>query len=107
MFRFVRVSATFTILFAVCLLQPLRAQEKEPKQPTAEEALKRLKEGNSRFVAEKPAEKNLGKVRRAELAKGQAPYAIILACADSRVAPELLFDQGLGELFVLRVAGNI
>jgi carbonic anhydrase len=107
MVRFDKVRASVALLLMLCLLHTVPAQEKEPKQPTAEEALKRLKEGNDRFVADKLAEKNLGKNRRAELAKGQAPFAIILGCADSRVTPELLFDQGLGELFVVRVAGNV
>ncbi len=73
----------------------------------AEAALAKLKQGNARFVADKPtASKDLAN-RRAELAKGQHPFAIILACADSRVGPELIFDQGLGDLFVVRVAGNV
>src|SRR5438445_9912297 len=76
-------------------------------QPTPDAALKRLKEGNARFAADETAAKNRDGKRRAELAKGQRPFAVILTCADSRVAPELIFDQGLGDLFVLRVAGNI
>src|SRR5260370_868323 len=107
MLRAVEVRAFVAVLSLLRILHLLQAQEPKPKQPTQEEALKRLKEGNSRFVADKLAERNLGKNRRAELAKGQAPFAIILGCADSRVAPELLFDQGLGDLFVVRVAGNV
>src|SRR6516165_380132 len=107
MLRAVEVRALVAVLSLLCILQPLQAQEAKPKQPSPEEALKRLKEGNSRFVADMLAERNLGRNRRAELAKGQAPFAIILGCADSRVAPELLFDQGLGDLFVVRVAGNV
>ena len=73
----------------------------------AQEALSRLKEGNARFVADNQ-EGNLRDLsRRAELTGGQAPFAIIVSCADSRVVPELTFDTGIGELFVLRVAGNI
>lgn len=75
--------------------------------PTADQALSRLKDGNARFASDKLANKNLGAERRAKLAKGQKPFAVILACADSRVAPEIIFDQGLGDLFVLRVAGNL
>ena len=107
MLRAVEVRALVAVLSLLCILQPLQAQEAKPKQPSPEEALKRLKEGNSRFVADMLAERNLGRNRRAELAKGQAPFAIILGCADSRAAPELLFDQGLGDLFVVRVAGNV
>jgi carbonic anhydrase len=82
----------------------LTAQE---AKPTPAVALERLKEGNARFVADKPSKRDVTAKKREELAKGQHPFAIILTCADSRVAPELLFDTGLGELFVLRVAGNI
>src|SRR5262249_7971690 len=80
----------------------------QEKAPTAEEALQRLKQGNARFVADKlDQKKDIGGKRRGDLAKGQRPFAIILSCADSRVPPELVFDQGLGDLFVVRVAGNV
>ncbi len=69
--------------------------------------MQRLKDGNDRFATDKPSKRDVGADRRKELAKAQHPFAIVLTCADSRVAPELLFDTGLGELFVLRVAGNI
>ena len=72
------------------------------------EALERLAAGNRRFVAgESTIEDTLSSARRAELAAGQKPFAIILACSDSRVPVEMVFDQGLGDLFVIRVAGNI
>lgn len=72
------------------------------------EALERLREGNKRFVTELGnQEANASKARRIELADGQEPFAIILGCSDSRVPAELVFDQGLGDLFVIRVAGNI
>jgi carbonic anhydrase len=72
------------------------------------EALARLRDGNRRFAAnETPATVPLGHARRAALAAGQAPFAIVLGCSDSRVPAELVFDQGLGDLFVIRVAGNI
>lgn len=75
---------------------------------SAREALIRLREGNQRFVANvRGVDALMSQVRRAELATGQAPVAIILGCADSRVPAELVFDQGLGDLFVVRVAGNI
>lgn len=72
-----------------------------------EAALARLKEGNARFVEDKLDGKLQDSNRRNQLAGGQAPYAIILSCADSRVVPELAFDTGLGEIFVIRVAGNV
>jgi len=70
------------------------------------QSLERLREGNRRFVSDikNPASTH---ARRIELAAGQEPFAIILGCSDSRVPAELVFDQGLGDLFVIRVAGNI
>src|SRR5438105_8872600 len=66
-----------------------------------------LMEGNRRFVAGGAEHPHQTTARRDEVAKGQAPSAIVLACSDSRVAPEIAFDQGLGDLFVVRVAGNV
>lgn len=74
---------------------------------TAEEALLRLKAGNDRFVAGEARFPTVQKEVLAELAKGQQPYATVLGCSDSRVPPELVFDAGFGELFVIRVAGNV
>lgn len=75
---------------------------------TAEDALKRLQEGNQRFVSDrKDGGAPTGESHRRALVDGQAPFAIILGCSDSRVPAELVFDQGLGDLFVIRVAGNI
>lgn len=75
---------------------------------SAQEALDRLREGNRRFVSEVQGRHAVtGQTRRTELAAGQAPFAIVLGCSDSRVPAEIVFDQGLGDLFVVRVAGNI
>jgi len=74
---------------------------------TADEALARLKDGNERFVSGRARFPTVQKEVLAELAKGQQPYATVLGCSDSRVPPELLFDAGFGELFVIRVAGNV
>ena len=75
---------------------------------SAREALSRLQEGNRRFAADAPSENSVtNHARRRELAVGQEPFAIILGCSDSRVPSEIVFDQGLGDLFVIRVAGNI
>ena len=72
------------------------------------DALQRLRDGNRRFVAGERGDANsVSEARRAELVGGQNPFAAIVACSDSRVPVELLFDQGLGDLFVIRVAGNI
>ncbi|NOX55243.1 MAG: carbonic anhydrase [Planctomycetes bacterium] len=74
---------------------------------SAEEALKRLQEGNARFVAGTPRHPHEARQWRSRLEKGQHPFAVILGCSDSRVPPELVFDQGFGDLFVVRVAGNV
>ncbi|MDZ4803552.1 MAG: carbonic anhydrase [Candidatus Eisenbacteria bacterium] len=74
----------------------------------ATEALQRLKEGNKRFVAGHISHESLlGRAHSQELVSGQKPFAIVLGCSDSRVPAEIVFDQGLGDLFVIRVAGNI
>lgn len=78
-----------------------------PATMNPSEALARLQEGNARMVAGRPRGPNRGMDRIAEVAPSQAPFAAILGCADSRVPPELLFDQGYGDLFVVRVAGNV
>ncbi len=71
-------------------------------------ALERLQEGNRRFVSDNRGDEALtSQMRRRELTEGQEPFAIILGCSDSRVPVEIVFDQGLGDLFVIRVAGNI
>ena len=74
---------------------------------TPAQALQKLKDGNQRFMDGTMEHPNLTPERRAELAEGQAPYAVIVGCADSRVSPELAFDAGPGDLFVIRVAGNV
>lgn len=74
---------------------------------TKSEILQRLAAGNQRFVDDSLAADLQDTSRRSDLTGGQSPFAIVLSCADSRVVPELAFDTGLGELFVVRVAGNI
>jgi len=74
----------------------------------ARDALERLREGNQRFVANIRSQETLpNHARRMQLTAGQEPFAIVLGCSDSRVPAEIVFDQGLGDLFVIRVAGNI
>jgi carbonic anhydrase len=69
--------------------------------------LKKLIEGNRRFVSGNLATKDFSEAKRKELAKGQKPFAVVVGCSDSRVPPEIIFDQGLGDIFVVRVAGNV
>jgi len=73
----------------------------------AQQALERLQEGNLRFVSHVESRDTITSQRHRDLTAGQEPFAIILGCSDSRVPAELVFDQGLGDLFVIRVAGNI
>jgi len=106
-FRFSLLAGWVVANGIVC---PLSAQEPHG-QPTAAigpgAAIQRLMEGNKRFVEQKSKHPHEAVDWRSELESGQHPFAVILGCADSRVPPELLFDQGLGDLFVVRVAGNI
>lgn len=74
---------------------------------SAAEALQKLKDGNQRYLANESALPTSHDQQRNALVAGQAPYAIVLGCSDSRVPTELIFDQGLGDIFVIRVAGNI
>jgi carbonic anhydrase len=74
---------------------------------TADEALQTLKEGNRRFAGGHPANPRRDPGRRSELVSGQHPFAAVLTCSDSRVVPEIVFDQGLGDLFSIRVPGNV
>ena len=79
----------------------------QPHPYTAQEALARLVAGNERFVRGEARFPTVQKELLADMAKGQRPYATILGCSDSRVPPELVFDAGFGELFIIRVAGNV
>src|SRR6476660_4160076 len=107
-----KFSILTSAIAATLLSLPLGTIAKEPEHADAPkvspaDALARLKAGNQRFVAGKLQHPHQDSKRRAELAKGQRPFAIVLGCADSRTSPEVLFDQGLGDLFVVRVAGNV
>ena len=78
-----------------------------PGGPSADEALRQLLDGNQRFVKGETTSPRRSPADFRPLAEGQRPIAVIVGCADSRVAPELLFDQGVGDLFIVRVAGNV
>jgi carbonic anhydrase len=87
-------------------LEPARAAA-PPSSASPADALKLLLEGNQRFVDGKPERPNQDTSRRAALVGGQQPFAAILSCSDSRTAPEIVFDRGLGDLFTVRNAGNV
>lgn len=87
--------------------EPLVAERDDAAEITPKDARDRLEEGNLRFVEGKSQYPDTSLERRKKLGDGQAPFAAILSCADSRVPPELVFDQGLGDLFVVRSAGQV
>ncbi|MEU5566396.1 carbonic anhydrase [Micromonospora musae] len=99
--------AAVVALGAGAAASPAVAAPTEPTPPTPTEALRRLLRGNQRFVTGHSRHPHQSLDDLHELAAGQHPFAVTIGCADSRVAPELLFDQGLGDLFDNRVAGNI
>ena len=92
------------LIFSLLLLSTPSGAEHPRPAVKSEQALEELLQGNKRFVLGKMKRPHQAAARRVDLAKGQSPFAIILSCADSRVPPEILFDQGLGDLFVIRVA---
>jgi carbonic anhydrase len=97
------------MVVAVCILATARVlAAADAGTPTISpaEAMQRLMAGNERFQNDKTGHPLLHSERREELIGGQSPFAVILSCSDSRVPPELIFDQGLGGLFVVRIAGN-
>ena len=110
-----------TALCAIVLI-PLRANDPAPRaapaaaalahgdsappRPTPDQALQKLVDGNARFVAGHAEHPNQSVARRIEVASGQTPFAIVVTCSDSRVSPEIYFDRGLGDLFVVRDAGH-
>lgn len=93
-----RAGPIFILLLTACAAQPLH----ENADP-----LHRLEDGNRRFASGAARHPHQTSERRSEVSQTQHPFAVVLSCADSRVAPEIVFDQGLGDLFVVRVAGNI
>ncbi len=92
--------------FAPALLQAQAANAEAISGITPDGALQKLMEGNQRYIQQKRTFPDQARSRVVEVAQGQHPFATILACSDSRVAPEIIFDQGLGDLFDIRIAGN-
>ena len=104
--EFLRASGLTAVSMALAACAPTQVSTEAPVT-NADEALQRLLEGNERYVANKSTNLNESQSRRVELAKGQNPFATIFSCVDSRVPPELVFDRGLGDLFVIRTAGQV
>ena len=92
-------------LVAAALCSAVVAADEKP--PSADAVLRELKAGNDHHVTKRYTHPHQSAARQRELSAGQAPHAIVLSCADSRVAPEIILDQGLGDLFDIRVAGNV
>lgn len=88
-------------------VEPARADELSDSVLNSDTALKKLMEGNQRFVQQQPKHPNQSQARLQEVAQAQHPFVTILSCADSRVPAELIFDQGIGNIFDIRIAGNI
>src|SRR6188474_1836386 len=97
--------AMIRALVAAALCTAVAAADEKP--PSAEVVLRELKAGNDHHVTKRYQHPHQSAARQRELAAGQAPHAIVLSCADSRVTPEIILDQGLGDLFDIRVAGNV
>jgi carbonic anhydrase len=91
------------------MIVQIKQNEVPPMQDTSpiQNALDKLLEGNRRFVSQDAVHPNQDGNRRVEATKGQKPFAVIVGCSDSRIPPEIIFDQGIGDIFVIRVAGNI
>ena len=103
---FLKTSGLTVIGIALAACVPTQAKVEKPVA-NADEALQRLLEGNQRYATNKSTDLNESQNRRTELASGQSPFATIFSCVDSRVPPELIFDRGLGDLFVIRTAGQV
>lgn len=102
------ITAILLVLIASATANPADRSPKQTNETVdAIHALKRLQDGNARFVAGKPQHPHETSAWRHTLEKEQHPFAVVLGCSDSRVPPELVFDQGFGDLFVVRVAGNV
>ncbi|MBW4674558.1 MAG: carbonic anhydrase [Desmonostoc geniculatum HA4340-LM1] len=91
----------------VCQVKQAKAAELPPQNLSPEDALQKLIEGNQRFVQHQPQYPDQSAARLQEVAQAQHPFATILSCADSRVPAEIIFDQGIGDIFDVRLAGNI
>jgi carbonic anhydrase len=101
-----RPTSLLAFTFAL-ITTPAFAASHDVSSVSPDAALKKLLAGNARYAAGNVAHPHQSEARRAEVAKGQKPFAVVAACSDSRTSPELVFDQGLGDVFVTRLAGSI
>lgn len=103
----IRIMIFLPIAAALLFLGGFVAATDETSEITADQALETLMDGNARFVSGNVEHPNQSAERRAEVVSGQHPFAIIVSCSDSRIPPEIIFDQGIGDLFVIRTAGQV
>jgi len=103
----IKATGHLAVASALLSLAVFTAASEEKPAINAQQALQKLQEGNARFVQEKAIHPHQSAERRAEVVSGQNPFAVILGCSDSRVPPEITFDQGIGDLFVVRTAGQV
>lgn len=89
------------------LKEEVRSKNVDTVVKTADEAMELLQEGNERFINDKSELRNINKEKRDSLKEGQNPYAVVISCSDSRVTPSTIFNSGLGEIFDIRLAGNV
>lgn len=97
----------FFLIFAIFTSGLLQGTPEVQVHPSSESVLKELIAGNDRYINDRLSHPNRSQERRETIALGQDPLAVIVGCSDSRVVPEIIFDQGLGDLFVVRTAGNV
>lgn len=102
-----RILLAFVLALVLALPTALASSGHDTSTVAPDTALQLLRDGNARFVSANYGKPDIGQSRRTELTKGQHPFAVIVSCSDSRVPPELVFDQGLGNLFVVRTAGEV
>ena len=103
----IKISSFLSIAMILSVSASTAVASGEAASITAEEALEKLLDGNARFASGNSSHPDQSFERRAELLAGQHPFAVIVGCSDSRIAPEVLFDQGLGDIFVIRTAGQV
>ncbi len=106
-FRFIPLVKAFLAVFILSSVSCSRMNEKSNQESVEKDPLQVLMEGNKRFAEMKPVHPDEDIYRLRSVTKEQHPFAVIVSCSDSRVSPELIFDQGIGDLFTIRTAGNI
>jgi len=103
----VKTSSFLAIALLLSVLTAIACASEEKSGITGEQALQNLMEGNARYASGNASHPDQSVERRSELIAGQHPFAVIVGCSDSRVPPEVIFDQGLGDIFVIRTAGQV